>query len=89
MAITGQPADFQLLTGAARVGRLISSNLQLSKFDLHYAVTHDQSHYTQGAALVVPRKVKCHHNLGFPTVLLFDPGWSAPDKSFRKFKSGG
>ena len=39
--LTGQPADFQSLRGAARVGRLILPNLQLSKFALHYAVTQD------------------------------------------------
>jgi hypothetical protein len=49
----------------------LSTGIGITK---QYAVTHDQSHYTQGAAIVVPRKVKCHHNLGFPTVLLFDPG---------------
>jgi hypothetical protein len=41
--LTGQPADFQSLRGAARVGRLILPNLQLSKFALHYAVTQDLS----------------------------------------------
>jgi hypothetical protein len=54
-----------------------------------YAVTHDQSHCNQGAAIVVLRKIKCHHNLASPTVLLFEPGWSARDKSFRKCKSSG
>ena len=39
--------------------------------------TRDQSHHTQGAAIVVLRKIKCHHNLATPTVLLLDPGWSA------------
>jgi hypothetical protein len=43
----------------------------------HIAVTRDQSHHTQGAAIVVLRKNKCHHNLATPTVLLLDPGWSA------------
>jgi hypothetical protein len=41
------------------------------------AVTRDQSHHTQGAGIVVLRKIKCHYNLATPTVLLLDPGWSA------------
>jgi hypothetical protein len=46
-------------------------------FGKHCGVTRDQSHHTQGAAIVVLRKIKCHHNLATPTVLLLDPGWSA------------
>ena len=41
--LAGQPADFQPLRGAARVGRLILPNSQLCKFALHYAVTRDLS----------------------------------------------
>jgi hypothetical protein len=40
-------------------------------------VTRDQFHHTQGAPIEVQRKIKCHHNLATPTVLLLDPGWSA------------
>src|ERR1019366_9137701 len=39
-----------------------------------YAVTHDQSHYTQGAAIVVLRKIKFHHNLASPLFFYSSPG---------------